>query len=152
MTHKNGKRANKQKPTKITMRDWKNMEDLKCGKKAFIKALQQDPEELKCCVENPNYAKTSFAHHGKFYIAGQKLRKGVPKPKGETPIPKSTEFRVFEKLPIEKRDELVTIVLPGAGSNEFIAQDWRCTYTPWASKQKPKRSSPKGASGSAKRR
>lgn len=139
MTQKKGKRTNKQNPTK-TMRDWKYMEQRAAGKDDFVTALGKDPEERKCCIENPAYAKTRFAYHGRFYLAGKRRPKGVPKPNGETAIPKSTEFRVFEKFPREKRDELVTIVLPGAGQNERIAQGWRCTYTPWGSSKRKKKS------------
>lgn len=127
MTQKTDKRANKP-----TMRDWSVMEDREYATIDFVDALQRNSKERDCCIKNPAYAKERFAHHGRFHLAGKKVPKGVPKPKGETPIPKSTEFRVFKKFPIKDRDKLVTIVLPGPGDDEDIAQDWRCTYTPWA--------------------
>jgi hypothetical protein len=156
MTEKKRRAVNKQNPARITMRDWKVEGDRHDGKLDFLAALEQDAKERARCIKSPARAKKMFACHGRFYLAGVKPCKGAPKARGKAPIPKSTRFRVYDKLDFDKRNELVTIVLPEANTDdEEPAQDWRCTYTPWAyrlPKRKTKRSSAKSATGRLRRR
>jgi len=102
------------------------LKDLKPDERAkytFPKATQA--EEQAASLE----AKKLFGKEGHFYVDGVDLN--IPGDK--TPIPKDMVFRVYEFEPFEKRDDIVTFVLPkpGSGPRELPSYYYRCSYWPY---------------------
>lgn len=124
-----------------TMNSWDSRPARREATKAFCDYLD-DPAHAKereeCKNPDSGEARSLFARLGHFY-----LEENIPAdaPPGLKPIPKETKFMVYETDPHEKRDELVTIVLPplvteqGAGLKPpFEATNvFRCTYWPYVS-------------------
>ena len=95
---------------------------------AFCDYLEGHPAKLAAIKKRSTTARRLMAEVGQFYLA-EKMPRGV---KGVVPIPRGTEFQVFEFDPREKRDKLVKIVLPPHGGVRGDATDvWRCTWPPW---------------------
>ena len=100
----------------------------------FCERLDADANERKACTEPTDAgrrrAKEVFAELGGFYLQGDPNC-----PAGTKAIPNETVFRVYEYDPPDRRDELVTIVLPQGATpkpGDFVASDYyRCTYWPW---------------------
>ncbi len=111
-----------------TMRSWDDTTARVDATWAFCDYLEAHPSELPAIKRSSALARKLMAEVGQFYLAEKKPR-GV---KGVVPIPKETEFRVFEFDPREKRDKLVTIVLPPRGVSRGDATEvWRCSWPSW---------------------
>ena len=96
---------------------------------AFAKYLKENPNEVKPCKLNSDYAKQKFAN-GYFYLEGD--------PNADPnirPIPKETVFRVYEFDPKPERDKLVTLVLPDSNAPiaPKVADIWLCSWPNWFS-------------------
>jgi hypothetical protein len=86
--------------------------------------------ERQNCKKDSDTARKLFARLGEFYLEED----GAPA--GFDPIPLTTKFYVFDDDPHDKRDTMVTIVLPNRGAlpieAEFEAtRAYRCTYEPY---------------------
>jgi hypothetical protein len=75
----------------------------------FCKRMREDPTERQKCLTDPAYARKSFAKD-RFY-----LQEDPNRDPNYTPIPQDTEFRVYNEDEKDRRQKLVTIVLPGDG-------------------------------------
>jgi hypothetical protein len=86
------------------------------------------------CKGDPAYARTLFAQVGGFCLE-EELTADESNP--IVPIPKHTEFRVFEATDMFPRDRLVTLVLPPADkilpetSKIDFGEVYRCTWVAW---------------------
>jgi hypothetical protein len=71
-------------------------------------------------------AREKFAELGEFAI-------GTSNTPNITPMPANLPFRVYEFKPYDKRDDLVTIVLPepGQAADSSAETYYRCTYWPY---------------------
>ncbi len=101
--------------------------------RAFCEFLDdpQNKQRRAECQESSDTARRLFAELGHFYVEGDSNI-----PSDLKPIPRKTIFNVYEEDPADKRDELVTIVLPKVGgmpaANLFQARDYyRCSYWPY---------------------
>jgi hypothetical protein len=72
----------------------------------FCNRMRKDPNERQRCLTDPAYARTSFAK-GWFY-----LEEDPNRDKNFKPVPQGTEFRVYNEDEKDRRQKLVTIVLP----------------------------------------
>lgn len=123
------------------MNSWRDPEARRKAVKAFVEYLNKSEnasDRARCRTDRP-FAKDLFARLGDF------LKEEDAKP-GDTvvPIPKETEFRVYEESDPNTRDrELATIVLPadrevkmvkGAKPTDIdVSQVYRCTWDAWVS-------------------
>jgi hypothetical protein len=97
---------------------------------AFANYLKNNPSEVAKCTQDSDYAKKTFAN-GYFYLEGETQSKPSNPLR---PIPKETEFRVYEFDPKPERDKLVTLVLPDPNnsSSSVQARDiWLCSWPIW---------------------
>jgi len=96
--------------------------------------IQPNIDDRKLCTTLPHSpaakkrAREIFAQVGHFY-----REENHDAPQDFKPIPEATEFRIYEA---DKRDDLVTIVLPPQDElppiSLFVARDYyRCTYWPY---------------------
>ncbi len=102
----------------------------------FLKDLKQSDRDLYTCPKPDaaqetiasNNAKQKFAELGGFYLQG-----AADIPSGVKPIPEKVTFRVYEFEPFDKRDDIVTFVLPkpGSGPRELPSYYYRCSYWPY---------------------
>jgi hypothetical protein len=75
----------------------------------FCKKLRADPTERQKCLEDPDYARKSFAKD-RFH-----LEEDPNRDQNFIPIPTDTQFLVYNEQDKDKRQKLVTIVLPDDG-------------------------------------
>jgi len=121
-----------------TMNSWHDMSARQLATLSFSLEMHKeghDGPRRTACKKDGNYAKRLFASIGRFYIEGDPRQPGD---ENLVPIPKGTEFRVFESRQ-ETSDVLVTLVLPAAGQpfpDPFLANNvWRCTWEPYSSQR-----------------
>jgi len=115
---------------------WDNAEARREATRAFCAHLHR-PENAQVrekCKSDPAYARRIFAEQGGFCLE-EELADAQADP--IVPIPKWTEFRVFEENEMFPRDRLVALVLPPV---ETILPDtpkidpgdiYRCTWVLW---------------------
>jgi hypothetical protein len=118
-----------------TMNSWHDMSARQLATLNFSLEMHKeghDGPRRTACQKDGNYAKRLFASIGRFYVEGDPRQPGD---ENLVPIPKGTEFRVFESKQ-ETSDVLVTLVLPSADQpfpDPFLANNvWRCTWEPYA--------------------
>jgi hypothetical protein len=88
------------------MNNWLDPEACEEATWDFCDKMRADPTERQKCLADPAYARKSFAKD-RFYLAEDPNRD-----KNFIPIPEKTEFRVYNEDEKERRQNLVTIVLP----------------------------------------
>jgi hypothetical protein len=117
-------------------KNWDDAEARRQATRAFCAYLHR-PENAQArekCKGDPAYARMLFAQQGGFC-----LEEELPadESKSIVPIPKHTEFRVFEEHEMFPRDKLVTMVLPPADrilpeTSKIDPGDvYRCTWVLW---------------------
>lgn len=116
--------------------NWDNADARRQATRAFCAYLHR-PENVQArekCKGDPTYARNLFAQQGEFCLE-EELTPDEANP--IVPIPKHTEFRVFETTDMFPRDRLVTLVLPPAEkplpelAKIDIDEVYRCTWSPW---------------------
>lgn len=111
-----------------TMRCWDDTTARIDATWAFCDYVEAHPDKLPEIKRNSATARELMADVGHFYLA----EKMPPEVEGVAPIPKDAEFRISEFDPREKRDKLITIVLPPRGVARGDATEvWRCSWQPW---------------------
>lgn len=116
--------------------NWDNAEARRQATRAFCAHLHR-PENAHVrekCKSDPAYARTVFAEQGGFCLE-EELAADEIQP--IVPIPRRTEFRVFEENEMFPRDRLVALVLPPAESilpetsKIDPSEVYRCTWVLW---------------------
>jgi hypothetical protein len=116
--------------------NWDNADARRQATRAFCVHLHK-PENAQArekCKNDPAYARTLFAQLGGLCLE-EELTPDEANP--IVPIPKQTEFRVFESTDISTRDRLVTLVLPPKDkmlpepAKIDIEDVYRCTWVIW---------------------
>ena len=116
--------------------NWDEAEPRRQATRAFCAHLHR-PENTQVrqkCKDDPAYARTLFAQLGGFCLE-EELAPNEANP--IVPIPKQTEFRVFEEKDMFPRDRLVTLVLPPPDkilpetAKIDVGEIYRCTWMPW---------------------
>lgn len=118
------------------IKNWDDAEARRQATRAFCVHLHQpeNNQTRKKCKDDSAYARTLFAQLGGFCLE-EELTPDEANP--IVPIPKQTEFRIFEGEDMFPRDRLVTLVLPPADSilpdaaKIDIGDVYRCTWIPW---------------------
>jgi hypothetical protein len=118
----------KRKSADRTMRSWDDTTARIDATWAFCDYVEAHPAKLAEIKRNSASARKLMADVGQFYLA----ERMPPEVEDVVPIPKDAEFRIFEFDPREKRDKLMTIVLPPLGVSRAEATEiWRCSWPPW---------------------
>ena len=116
--------------------NWDDAEARRQATRAFCAHLHR-PENAQArekCKTDPAYARILFAQQGGFRLE-EETTPAETKP--VVPIPKQTEFRVFEENEMFPRDKLVALVLPPIDrilpETAKIDPDdvYRCTWPLW---------------------
>jgi hypothetical protein len=121
------------------MRERNNWDDANARRRAarafcaYLHRPENAPARERCKTD-PVYARTLFAQQGGFCLEEEITSDGS---NPISPIPKQTEFRVFEATDMLPRDRLVTLVLPPPDkplpetATIDISEIYRCTWFPW---------------------
>jgi hypothetical protein len=118
------------------IKNWDSGDARRQATRAFCAHLHK-PENASVrekCKTDPAYARSLFAQQGGFCLE-EELTPDESNP--IVPIPKQTEFRVFEATDMFPRDRLVTLVLPSRDkplpetAKIDIGDIYRCTWIPW---------------------
>lgn len=130
--------------TPADMRSWDNEDHRLEGRAVFLRNVAPPSPDRQPCIDSGVHARTKFAEWGRFYIEGEKAPLEFPDfdPQGTiTKIPNTTVFRVYEAHESRlERDKEVILILPVAGTKpEKMDQAWRCTYTPYIARKRPKK-------------
>jgi len=116
--------------------NWDNGDARRQATRAFCAYLHR-PENKSArekCKSDPAFARNLFAQLGGFCLE-EELAPDECNP--IAPIPKETEFRVFEATDMFPRDKMVTLVLPppdkplGETAKIDIGDIYKCTWDPW---------------------
>jgi hypothetical protein len=116
--------------------NWDDADARKQATRAFCAYLHR-PENAQArekCKGDPAFARNLFAQQGGFCLE-EELTPDEANP--IAPIPKQTEFRVFESTDMFPRDRLVTLVLPPADkvlpetAKIDTGEIYRCTWVLW---------------------
>jgi hypothetical protein len=113
------------------MNDWNDRSAKRAAKTKFWTELKKpENKQLRAqCVQDPATARATFAKFGEFY-----LEENLPPGSQNVPIPRDTEFRVFED-DLPSRDKMVTLVLRDnlTGQEPYDSQQiWQCSWFPYA--------------------
>ena len=119
------------------MNNWDDGNARRQATRAFCAYLHK-PENAQVrekCKNDPAFARALFAQQGDFRLEEEFA---PDEANGIAPIPKQTEFRVFEATDMFPRDGLVNLVLPPADkllpedpAKIDISEVYRCTWDPW---------------------
>jgi hypothetical protein len=116
--------------------NWDNGDARRQATRAICAYLHrpENSEARDKCRSDSAYARILFAQMGGFCLE-EELTADESNP--IVPIPKQTEFRVFEATEMFPRDRLVTLVLPPADkplpetAKIDVGEVYRCTWIPW---------------------
>jgi hypothetical protein len=144
---KGSKRGKTEKGWDGKLRSWGYDPDMKEAKKIFFDTLAADTTgERQNCLDSGPHARTMFAAWGGFYIDGEKPADGLPPYDPglrKKKMPAETVFRVWRSGKKDKDDRNKEVVLIVDEDDEPYKDEdiqyWRCTYTPYSTKPKPKK-------------